>query len=124
MDKYAQFISHKGKKMLFVNCAGLPEPECLAAFEEMKQAIIKDRAGVLVVADLTRVKMTKAIIDKAREVVDARRAAKITDRPNALVGLNAVQKAVLQVFGSRLTGVVDTVDQAKDWLVKEDDRQR
>jgi len=43
--KYAQFITHKGKRILFVNAARLPEEECLEAFEEMKQAILKEGKG-------------------------------------------------------------------------------
>ncbi len=39
MAEYTQFITHKGKRMLFVNGAGLEEAEILAAFEEMKHAV-------------------------------------------------------------------------------------
>jgi len=53
MNKYVQFITHKGKRILFVNGAGLSEAECLIAFEEMKQALLKEGKGVLVLADVT-----------------------------------------------------------------------
>jgi len=48
-----------------------------------------------------------------------RRAFK--DKPVALVGLTGLQKAVAQLFG-RGVHFVDTVEQAKEWLVKEDDK--
>lgn len=122
MGKHAQFITHKGKRMLFVDCAGLPEAECLAAFEEMKQALVQEGKGVLVLADVTHVKMTKAVVDKAKETVDATKSIGIKDKPNAIVGLTGLQKAVVQLFGSKKLGFMDTVEQGKEWLVVEDDK--
>jgi hypothetical protein len=122
MGKYAQFITHKGKRILFVNGAGLSEAECLIAFEEMKQALLKEGTGVLVLADVTDLKMSKALIDKAKEAVAATKAIGIKDKPNAVVGLTGLQKAVAQLFGSKAIYFADTVDQAKEWLVKEDDK--
>ena len=122
MAKYAQFITHKGKRILYVNCAGLSEAECVTAFEEMKQALVQEGTGVLVLADVTHVKMTKAVVDKAKETVDATKSIGIKDKPNAIVGLTGLQKAVVQLFGSKKMGFVDTVEQGKEWLVAEDDR--
>jgi hypothetical protein len=120
MGKYAQWITHKGKRILFVNGAGLSEAECLIAFEEMKQAILKEGTGVLVLVDVSHLKMTKAVIDKAKEATAATKAAGIKDKPNAVVGLTGIQKAVAQLF-ARENHCADTVDEAKEWLVKEDD---
>ena len=122
MGRYAQFITHQGKRILYVNCAGLSEAECLTAFEEMKQALVEEGQGVLVLADVTHVKMTKAVIDKAKATVDATKAIGIKDKPNAVVGLTGLQKAVIALFGSKKMGFVDTVDQGKEWLVTEDDK--
>jgi hypothetical protein len=120
MGKYAQWITHKGKRILFVNGAGLSEAECLIAFEEMKQAILKEGTGVLVLVDVSHLKMTTAVIDKAKEATAATKAAGIKDKPNAVVGLTGIQKAVAQLF-ARENHCADTVDEAKEWLVKEDD---
>jgi len=122
MGEHTQFITHKGKRILYINCAGLSEAECVKAFEEMKQALLLEGKGVLVLADVTHVKMTKAVIDKARETVDATKAIGIKDKPNAVVGLTGLQKAVVQLFGSKKMGFVDTVEAGKEWLVSEDDR--
>jgi len=123
MGKYAQFIAHKGKRILFVNAAGLPEAECLIALEEMKQALLKEGTGTLVLVDMTHMEMTTAIVNKAKEATAATKAAGIKDKPNAVVGLTGLQKAVAQLFG-RGVHFVDTVDQAKEWLAKEDDKRR
>ena len=38
--KYAQRITQKGERILFVNVAGLREAEYIAALEELKQALL------------------------------------------------------------------------------------
>ena len=40
VGKYAQWITHKGERILFVNVAGLREAEYIAALEELKQALL------------------------------------------------------------------------------------
>lgn len=123
MAKYSQFITYKGKRMLFVNAAGLPEAECLVAFEEMKQALVKEGKGVLVLVDMTGMEMTTAIVNKAKEATAITKAMGFKDKPNAVVGLTGLQKAVAQLFG-RGVHFVDTVEQGKDLLVKEDNKRR
>ena len=44
MSKYTQWITHKGKRMLFVNGPGLPEAQYIEAMEEMKQEILKEKS--------------------------------------------------------------------------------
>jgi hypothetical protein len=122
MAKYAQFITYKGKRILFVNAAGLPEAECLVAFEEMKEALIKEGKGVLVLVDLSGLEMTTALVNKAKEATAVTKAMGIKDKPNAVVGLTGLQKAVAQLFG-RGINFVDTVEEGKERLVKEDDKK-
>lgn len=124
MAKYAQFITYKGKRMLFVNASGLPEAECLVAFEEMKQALLQEGKGVLVLVDMSGMeKMTTAIVNKAKEVTAATKDAGIVDKPSAAVGLSGLQKAVAQLF-ARGTHWTNSIDEARQWLVKEDDKRR
>jgi hypothetical protein len=122
MGKYAQWITHKGKRILFVNGAGLSEAECLIAFEEMKQALLKEGTGVLVLVDVSHLGMTRALVNKAKEATEATKAVGIKDKPNAVVGLTGVQKAVAQLFGREIH-FADSVEEAKEWLVKEDDKR-
>jgi hypothetical protein len=122
MAKYAQFITYKGKRMLFVNAAGLPEAECLVAFDEMKEALVREGKGVLVPVDMSGLEMTKAIVNKAKEATAVTKAMGIKDKPNAVVGLTGLQKAVAQLFG-RGINFVDTVEEGKERLVKEDDKK-
>lgn len=123
MGKYTEWIQHKSKRILLVNRPGLSEAEYIEAMEEMKQEILKEKAGALVLVNVAGIDMTKAVVDKSKEVVNATKKAGIPDRPNVVVGLTGLQKAVAQLFG-RGVHFVDTVEEAKEWLVKEDNKRR
>lgn len=123
MGKYVQWITHKGKRMLFVNGAGLSEAEYIAAMEEMKQEILKERDGAMVLVDATKTEMTTPTVDKAKEVAAATKAKGIPDRPGVVVGLSGLKRAVAQLFG-RGIHFASTIEEGKEWLVKEDDKRR
>ena len=123
MARYTQWIEHKGKRILLVDHPGLSEAQYVEAMEEMKQEILKEKAGALVLVNVAGIDMTKAVVDKSKEVVNAAKKAGIPDRANVVVGLTGLQKAVAQLFG-RGVRFVDTVEEAKDLLVKEDNKKR
>lgn len=122
MGKYTQFIMHRGKRILLVNGPGLSESQYIEAMEEMKQEILKEKDGVMVLVNVTGIEMTKAVVSKSKEVDKATKDAGIPLKGNAVVGLTGLQKAVAQLFG-RGVHFVDTVEQAKEWLVMEDDKR-
>ena len=121
MRKYVEWITYKGKRILVVNGPGLKEAQYIEAMEEMKQEVLKEKDGALVLANVSGLDMTKAVVNKSREVVNATKEAGIPNRANVVVGLTGLQKAVAQLFG-RGVHFVDTVEQAKELLVKEDDK--
>ena len=122
MRKYVEWITYKGKRILVVNGPGLKEAQYIEAMEEMKQEVLKEKDGALVLANVSGLDMTKAVVNKSREVVNATKEAGIPNRANVVVGLTGLQKAVAQLFG-RGVHFVDTVEQAKELLVKEDDKR-
>jgi methanogenic corrinoid protein MtbC1 len=121
LRKYVEWITYKGKRILVVNGPGLNEAQYIEAMEEMKQEVLKEKDGALVLANVSGLDMTKAVVNKSREVVNATKEAGIPNRANVVVGLTGLQKAVAQLFG-RGVHFVDTVEQAKELLVKEDDK--
>ena len=123
MGEHMQWVMHKGKRILFVNCAHLGEAEIIASFEEMKQELLKERTGPMVLIDISDIDMTTALISKAKELTAATKDAGIKDGPNAIVGLTGLQKAVAQLFG-RGVHFADNVEEAKEWLVKQDEKRR
>jgi hypothetical protein len=123
LGEYVEWITYKGKRILVVNGAGLKEAQYIEAMDQMKREILKEKDGALVLANVSGIAMTKGVIDKSKEVTKATDEAGIPLRGNAVVGLTGLQKAVAQLFG-RGVHFVDTVDQAKELLVKEDDKPR
>lgn len=123
MGKYVQWITHKGKRILLVNGAGLSEAQYIEAMEELKQEVLKEKDGALVLVDVTGIDMTKAVVDKSKEVTSVTKKAGIPDKANVVVGLTGLQKAVAQLFG-RGVHFVDTVDEGKEWIAKEDDKRK
>ena len=118
MGQYVEWTTHKGVKILFVNGKGLPEAEYIAALEEMKQEILKERRAPPTLIDLSKTAMTQKTTNKAKEVAAASKAAGIPDGPCAVVGLTTLAKTVAQLL-ERGMRYYDTVDEAKEWLVKE-----
>lgn len=123
MGKYVQWIVHKGKRILFVNVAGLREAEYIAALEEMKQELLKERTVASpVLVDLTKTEMTAATVNKAKDVTATFKAAGVPFGPNALVGLTKIQKSVADLSMKRVYHA-DSIEEAKDWLAKQDDNR-
>ncbi len=123
MGKYLQWIEHKGVRILFLNGKGLAEEENFEAQEELKQELLKDHSSPPVLVDLSNTVMTQKTSGKSKEVAGATKAIGMPDGPTAVVGLNKLQKAVAQLFG-RGSHYFDSLDQAKEWLVKEEKKRR
>jgi hypothetical protein len=68
MGKYMKWTTHKGKRILFLNAAGLCEAEYIAAQEEMKQELLKELNGAMVLVDATKTEMTTATVKNAKAV--------------------------------------------------------
>ena len=123
MGKHVQWIEHKGVRIIFLNGKGLNETENFEAQEELKQELLRDRSSPPVLVDLSNTTMTQKTSSKSKEVAAATKTAGLPDGPTAVVGLNKLQKAVAQLFG-RGSHYFDSIDQAKDWLVKEEDKRK
>ncbi len=123
MGKYAQWITHKGTRILFLNGKGLNEAENIEAQEELKQELLRSRSSPPVLVDLSNTTMTQKTSSKSKELATASAAANIPDGPTAVVGLTGLQKAVAQLFG-RGAHYFGNIEEAKEWLVKEQNRRR
>ncbi|MDM8001119.1 MAG: hypothetical protein QUS33_14315 [Dehalococcoidia bacterium] len=122
MAKYVQWITHKGKRILFLNAKGLREAEYMVAQEELKQALLKERKSTMVLVDATGTEMTTKTTNKAKEVAAATAAEGIPDGPSVVVGLTGLQRAVAQLFG-RGVHFASSLDEGKEWLVKQDEKR-
>ncbi len=120
MGNRVQWIMLRGTRILYMDARDLPESEYIDAQEDLKQEILKDRTSPPVLVQLSNknTAMTPATTAKSKELAAATKAANLPDGPTAIVGLTGLQKAVAQLFG-RGSRFFDTVDEAKEWLVKE-----
>ena len=123
MGKHVDWITHRGKRILFVNVAGLNEAEYIAGLEEMKQELLSDRTAPLVLIDLSETAWTSATVNKAKEVAGAIKKAGVGYGPNAIVGLTKLQKSVADL-SVRLVFYANSIEEGKDWLVKQDEKRR
>jgi hypothetical protein len=122
MGKHVRWITHKGKRILVVNAAGLREAEYIAALEEMRQELRRDRTGPPVLIDLSQWEMTAAAINKAKEVSSSLKSEGVPFGPNALVGMSGLQKSVADLSVKHKVYYAVTVDEAKEWLVKQEEK--
>jgi hypothetical protein len=123
MGKHVEWITYKGKRILFLNANSLGEADYIAAQEELREEILKDRSSPLVMVDATKTPMTAAATKKAKEVAAANKEAGIQDGPSVVVGLTGLQRATAQLFG-RGIHFCGSLEEGKEWLVKEDDKRR
>jgi len=127
MSRYAQWIMHKGKRILFADYSNLrDEGEYLRAFDETEQALLGAPKGLMVptLLDVTNTLLSPAITERAKKMTAAATAKGIPDSPSALVGLSGFQKAVVQAmqFFRRDIRIVDSIEAGKDWLVEQMDK--
>ena len=87
MSKYAQWISHKGQRLLYADYSGLVnEGEYLSAIGETEQEVLKQPPGQLVplLFNMTNTRASTAITDRAKQMTNAAKERGIPDSPTAI----------------------------------------
>jgi hypothetical protein len=118
MDERVQFITHKGKKILFIDLRTRSADEIRAMLPAIQRAITSEpRESVLSLSDWTGAQLT-------REVAEDIKKTMVFDRPHvkrtALVGIEKLPKIFLDSlrnFSRREFTTFLNLDEAKDWLV-------
>ncbi len=120
MKNRINFISHKGTKVLLVDCSNC-SPEQLEQFAQLVPAHVttEPRGSVLLLADFTGAKMDKKSLDRLKPAL-------VFDRPHlkrsAWVGTENLPKILyehLKSFSQRELPTFKTREEALDWLVKD-----
>jgi hypothetical protein len=120
MDDRIRFISHKGKKILLVDCSNCTADEVGQLAEIVPRRVTTQPHGsVLLLADLTGVKFDKKIVERIKPSL-------VFDRPHlkrsAWVGTESLPKIFyehLKSFSQRELPTFKTREEALDWLVQE-----
>ncbi len=124
MSRYAEWIVHKGQRILFADYSGLVDEEkYLSAIAETEGEILKQPPGKMVplLFNMTNTRASTAITDRAKRMTDAAKARGIPDSPTAIVGVSGFQRAVVQAmqFVRRDLHLADSIEAGKDWLAQQ-----
>jgi len=115
------WISHRGREMLLADYDGLRGDEFVKAIQANQEYIVgigeRGRRDLLILTDVTNATIGPEVLGAFKEVASA---MKPFTKASAVVGITGSRKFLLQVvntFSSQNNHPIDTVDEAKDWLV-------
>jgi hypothetical protein len=120
VDDPIRFITHKGKKILFVDCSNC-SPEEVAKISAMVPTYVtaQPRGSVLLLGDFTGARFNRKTIERLKQDT-------VFDRPHlkrsAWVGTENLPKVFyenIKVFSQRDLPTFKTREEALDWLVSE-----
>jgi hypothetical protein len=124
MADYFQWIQHKGKRILLIKFAGMKDEKLyVQAIADLEREILRQPRGQFVplVMDVSDTRVTKAVTERAKQMMATAKAKGVPDSPTALVGLSGTQKAIvmaIQILRPDLH-VAASLEDAKDWVVKQ-----
>jgi hypothetical protein len=111
------FISHKGKRMLYIDASGCKAVELAAVCDRAKQQIGKEpQASLLILTNVTGTEISK---ETSAIIKDLTTFNKPFVKASAVVGVEGLKKIIynaVMTFSGRTIASKDTLDQAKDWL--------
>jgi hypothetical protein len=121
MDR-VRFITHRGKKVLFLDYQNATEAQALAMIRDRRRVVAEQpKNSLLTVADLTGATFTKKVVEEIK-------AATVLDRPYvrraALVGVESAPKGLIDAvstFSHRKWAQFNSVPEALDWVVAEEE---
>lgn len=123
MSQYWEWTEYKGKRFLLVKFTGLSDEKAyVEAIADVEREILKQPKGRILplVIDVSNTRVTKAVTERGRQMLETSKAYGIPDSPAVLVGLSGAQKAIvmaIQLIRPDLH-VAESLQEAKDWLVK------
>jgi hypothetical protein len=112
-------ITHKGKEILYVDYTGMKKEEILQTMDDATAFALEENRPLLRLSNMTGIFAVKEVLEKAQQ------SGKVTNHltiKRAAVGITGAKKVLLNAY-NRVSGnstrVFNTVEEAKDWLVKE-----
>jgi hypothetical protein len=122
MGQYTQWIDYKGKKILISDYSGLKAAEYVQAIEETKWELLnqQDKAP-LSITDISDTFSTDATSAKGKELIAEVEGNGIKGKA-ALVGVTGVKRILVQAIKKDVF-FANSIEEAKEWLVKEEKKQ-
>jgi hypothetical protein len=112
----ANFISHKSKRILYVDYRGLNTSEMLDQLEYESNLILKEAEPVLYLANFENTVVASDFMNRANEL--GKKTEKKTAK-SAVVGVSGMKKVLMNTYslftGSKMKAF-NTEEEAKDYL--------
>ena len=112
-----QFVTHKGKKILYFDLSSCKTSEIATVVAEAKRAVASQPlASVLALTNVTETELSK---DSSAIIKDFTAHNKPYIKASAVIGVEGLRKVIYNAamaFSGRQISAFDTLDQAKDWL--------
>lgn len=115
----AEWILHKGKKILYINYSGLSIEEQLDLIREATQILLDSGSEEnLTLTDIRGITISSEFVNFAKEM--GKKSGLVTKKA-AVLGIEGLKKFIL--YGvNRISGNIrqpfNTIEEAKDWLVE------
>jgi hypothetical protein len=111
------FISHKGKKMMYIDASACKAVELTTICEQAKKVIGSEPHGsVLILTNVTNTEISK---ETSAIIKDLTTFNKPFVKASAVVGVEGLKKIIynaVMTFSGRNITTMATIDLAKDWL--------
>lgn len=123
MSELVTTISHQGREIIFLNCAGREEADILRGFDAMLDTVIGSSVPTkaLVLVDMSNTFSSMAVSKKGRDIAERGKQAGLPDLPTAIVGFRGIQKTVVRAFVAfrkeDTLYVADSQEDALNWLI-------
>ena len=118
MYSYTRWTSYKGQKILYANFSDLKNEQLFEATNEainqINEAVIQGEPYILVLLNLSRVKLNDQPPDGLADLADLRDKITIL---TAILGLEGIPEGLLNFILPDIE-FVDTITAGNDWLVK------
>ncbi len=117
----ANWISHKGKRVLWIDFSKTDDAGVIKAIAEAKPIIIREpKNSILCIVDATGTKVTRTI---SAEIKEFTMHNKPFMKMTAVIGIDGVQKVVLTlaiIFTNRKNLIAkNTKEEALEWLISQ-----
>jgi hypothetical protein len=114
-------IEHKNQEILFINYEGTSsEEDMIAILKESQKIIIEDNKEYLQLTNMKNAFATSGFMTEVKKV--AKDTPKLAKK-RAIVGVDSPARKILLktynfILGSNAMKTFDTIEEAKDWLVR------
>lgn len=116
-ENRVQFISHRGRDILFLNFSGCGVNEVLSTIDDAAKVIrVQPEGSVRTLTDVTNARFDDRVSEQMKKFTAHN---KPYVRAAAVVGITGIKKIIFEavmLFSKRKIHSFDTLDQAKDWL--------